>query len=274
MINRLNTTVKEFFLATRDSYSYNIFLNTYIWFGILWGLPIPIVSTFFEARLTGCTGFLESIYLASTTPFQWFFFAHPIIFGILFGILGSIRKRKDNQVNSLIEELHNLSNIDALTGLNNRRFFTQSYLTENARAERMKEPLAILLMDIDHFKLINDNHGHIVGDEVLKATGQFLQSQSRPYDIPARWGGEEFVILLPKTDETQANILAERIRKDFTDNIKSLFNMNITISIGISQYYIDDSIETFTERADKALYQAKDNGRNRCVTWSSLKPIE
>ena len=274
MLENQITVVREFFDAALNSYSYNILQNTYMWFGIAWGIPIPFISSFYEIKIAGQPELLEAINHLATTPIQWFFLALPLIFGLLFGILGTIRKQKDNQVNLLVQQLRDLSNIDSLTGLNNRRNFTNCYLGEKARIERSGHPMSILLIDLDFFKRINDELGHNAGDNVLRVVGTYLKDHSRPYDVPARWGGEEFAVLLPRTDEQQALAIAERLRKDLPSMLTSTIAIEVTASIGISQHYTNDTLETFTERADKALYQAKNKGRNRCAVWSSLTPIE
>lgn len=274
MVNNRITPIKEFLSACLEGYSYNIFHNTYIWFGVFWGLPVALTSVFYEARIAEDSEFFDVVNLLAANPLQWFFLAHPVIFGFLFGVLGTVRKQKDNQVNNLIKQLRNLSNVDALTGLSNRRSFTESYHMEEARVTRTGKALSILLIDLDHFKSINDDFGHNIGDDVLRSTGTHLQLHARPYDVPARWGGEEFILLLPRTDEGQAFAIAERIRKNFSTLPTPSSDLKVTASIGISQYYTGDTLETLTERADRALYQAKEDGRNRCVAWSSLKPIE
>ena len=272
MSNSLREQSEEFCSASLNSYSYNISQNVYIWFGLLWGLPIPIVTIIFEAILTDTTQITEILYLAVTTPVQWFFFAHPVLFGIIFGILGTVRQRKDNALNEKIKELKFISTTDPLTGLSNRRKFSQAYSDELARIDRKEESLSLLLLDLDYFKKINDTYGHKVGDEVLQATGKYLQTHSRPYDTTARWGGEEFIILLPHTSESEALDIAERIREDFSSGVNLETEVKITVSIGVSQYDEGDSLDTLTDRADKALYKAKDSGRNNSIASSALSP--
>ncbi len=272
MSNSFREQVDEFTSASLSSYSYNFSRNIYIWFGLLWGIPIPIVTIIFEALLTDTTQITEILYLAVTTPIQWFFFAHPLLFAIIFGILGTVRQRKDNDLNIMIQELKVISTTDPLTKLSNRRKFTQVYNDEMARIDRREESLSLLLLDLDHFKKVNDTYGHKVGDEVLQATGKYLQTHCRPYDTAARWGGEEFIILLPNTSEPDALDIADRIRNDFYSGVKLSTEVKLTVSIGVCQYQKGDSLETFTERADKALYEAKNSGRNRAVASSALPP--
>jgi diguanylate cyclase (GGDEF)-like protein len=270
MPNTLHEQVKEFLAATSRSYSYNIFRNIYIWFGILWGLPIPLASSLFQALLVGSRDIHEIIEVVLNTPIQWLFLAHPVVFGILFGILGSVRQQKDDEVNRLIEELKIMSILDPLTGLSNRRYFIRAFQDELARKRRKETPLSLIFLDLDHFKKINDTHGHRMGDEILRITASHLRTHCRPYDSPARWGGEEFIILLPETNEEEAYLFAERIRQNFSAGLTPAIPLNITVSIGVSQYQPGDTLELFVDRADKALYHAKSAGRDRVVRWSSL----
>jgi diguanylate cyclase (GGDEF)-like protein len=125
----------------------------------------------------------------------------------------------------------------------------------------LQYPISVAIIDIDHFKRINDNHGHLVGDHVLYELAQLLQSQMRNDDLLARWGGEEFVVVLPNTTSADAIELTERLRRYIaTQNIQG---MALTISVGVAQYTIKDSAYSLLGRADKALYLAKAQGRNR-----------
>jgi diguanylate cyclase (GGDEF)-like protein len=135
---------------------------------------------------------------------------------------------------------------------------------ELARADRYKRPFTILLLDIDYFKLINDNHGHQVGDEVLKDIASIIRNQIRTTDTAGRWGGEEFLILCPETSLEGGKALAEKIRKAIEAHQYTI-DGGITTSLGVTEYNDRDSMETLVKRADKALYEAKETGRNRTV---------
>lgn len=155
---------------------------------------------------------------------------------------------------------------DTLTGLKNRQFFNQKVNEEVERFKRYDTKLSILMIDIDYFKRINDTYGHAIGDEVLKKISNELQKQLRAVDLVARWGGEEFIVLLPETELDSAISVSEKLRK----KIEMLVHENsevVTISIGISMLSESESIDSWINRADKALYQAKKQGRNRyCVS--------
>ncbi|MBM9603552.1 GGDEF domain-containing protein [Desulfopila inferna] len=271
MRNTISNPIHEFIAAASKSYSYNVLENVYIWFGFLWGLPIPLVTIFFEMHVLEESGIDQGILTTLSSPVQWFFLAHPLLFGILFGILGTIRYAKDSELKSTISQLNDLTIHDALTGLKNRRYFAHIFHDECARSMRRREPLALLFLDIDFFKQINDVHGHHFGDIVLKELGAYLLKECRPYDTPVRWGGEEFLILLRATDEAAAVIFAERIRRGVESGLGLAIAMPVTISIGLAQYQQNDTLETLTERADQALYHAKQTGRNKTVSWKALQ---
>jgi diguanylate cyclase (GGDEF)-like protein len=270
MPNTLHEQVREFIAASKRPYSYDIFKNVYIWFGFLWGMPIPVVSTLFQALFLDSRDLYSILSIITANPIQRFLLCNPLIFGILFGILGTVRQQKDQEVNELIEELKIMSILDPLTGLSNRRYFTRAFDDELARQKRKHSQLSLIFLDIDHFKDINDTYGHRMGDEILRSMASHLRSHCRPYDCPARWGGEEFIILLPDADEDMAFLFAERIRQDFAEGLAPGIPFDLTVSIGVAQFQAGDCLESFADRADKALYHAKSNGRNNTVRWSSL----
>lgn len=160
------------------------------------------------------------------------------------------------------ELLENQARIDFLTGIYNRRMFDTLLTSEMGSACRHKAELSLIILDIDHFKQVNDNHGHAIGDKMLKGMAELVEQRLRSYDIFCRWGGEEFVILCPKTEAAKAALLADLLRslieaKNFGDGLKA------TASFGVTQYRQDEMAEDFISRADDALYMAKRNGRNR-----------
>ena len=154
---------------------------------------------------------------------------------------------------------------DKLTGLANRRAFDESLHRECARSKRRNLPLCLALLDIDHFKQINDTFNHSIGDRVLKLVADTISLHCREEDLVARWGGEEFAILLPNCDNEAAQDICERIRQAVskTDCSAIAPNISLTISIGITAYQSEDTFDKLISRADKALYAAKEAGRNR-----------
>src|SRR3989339_755435 len=159
-----------------------------------------------------------------------------------------------------------LSIVDELTTLFNKRYFNTHLKLEVERASRHGQPLSLLLLDIDNFKHHNDTYGHADGDLVLAKLGQVIAGSLRISDIPCRYGGEEFTIILPVTSGEQATVVAERIRASFAGEI---FQPNLretvrkTISIGVTQYRTGESGQSLLERADQNMYEAKQSGKNR-----------
>ena len=156
------------------------------------------------------------------------------------------------------------SQIDALTQIFNRGFFNQQLTCATIRATRYKTPLSLILFDIDHFKVINDTHGHLAGDAVLQELAGLIQGSIRQSDLYARWGGEEFVVLAPGVDKEKALQFAEKLRL-LIEKFKFSVQQNVTCSFGVSSFRSPEDDNTFLQRADKALYQAKQRGRNKCV---------
>ncbi|MBI4792529.1 MAG: GGDEF domain-containing protein [Deltaproteobacteria bacterium] len=271
MVHRLMDQVREFWTAALRLNSYNPWRNPYIWFGILWGLPVPVVTAYLEIILTEpnqpAPHILAHIF---QSPRQCFFLAHPLLFGALFGILGTIRHDKDTQINNLIAELQRLSTLDPLTGLANRRHFMNVFHDEIARADRQTLTLSIVFLDLDFFKKINDTYGHHMGDKVIREASRFIETHCRPYDTIARWGGEEYVILLPSSDEKEAALFAERIRAGIAAGFSPEIPFPLTVSAGIAQYQPGDTLSVLVDRADQALYAAKLSGRNRVMVSSAL----
>jgi len=155
---------------------------------------------------------------------------------------------------------------DPMTGLANRRELMAALEREMKRAERVKKPLSILLIDIDHFKRINDTYGHPFGDEVIKGIARIMKNVVRPYDIVARYGGEEFAILLVETDTRRAGSVAERIRTSVKNKLFEYKGerVPVTVSIGCSTFPEDGKIaEELLDMADRALYLSKREGRDR-----------
>ncbi len=160
------------------------------------------------------------------------------------------------------ERLKQLSSIDILTRIYNRMAFDDFLDSELQRALRYNTGMSLIMFDIDHFKSVNDTYGHLVGDEVLKALVKVVQLRIRKIDILARWGGEEFMILVPETSLEAAQELAERLRKDIAVQIFPTAE-KISVSMGVTTYRDGDSADSIITRVDNALYAAKENGRNR-----------
>ena len=173
-----------------------------------------------------------------------------------------------NRANVYAEILKHAT-LDALTGFYNRRQLEERIKQEVSSAKRHKRDLCAIMTDIDFFKSVNDTYGHSAGDIVLKTVARIIKSQLRDYDTAGRYGGEEFVILLPFTKLDEAELVAERLRKaveekkiDISKIVPNKNDISVTISLGISQYNNTED-NTFIQNADKALYKAKESGRNK-----------
>jgi two-component system, sensor histidine kinase LadS len=166
---------------------------------------------------------------------------------------------------------HRLSLVDPLTNLYNRRAFANNADDAWSSMVRHQRVLCVIMLDIDHFKNINDEYGHDCGDAVLSAVGKVLLASTRQEDTAARWGGEEFILLLPETELTQARIFAERLREEIDALVvnHSAASVDITASFGVASSQDGaESIESVIQLADSALYEAKTTGKNRVIVYS------
>lgn len=184
-----------------------------------------------------------------------------LITGIVFDI--TEQKRIEALLVEQNQKLEEMSRTDFLTNLNNRRTLFERLEYEMKRAARTKEPLSVLLMDIDHFKKVNDTHGHLVGDKILIEVAKLVKSSIRITDIPGRYGGEEFLVILPACDAHGAMRVAETIRQN-VQNAEFEAGLKITISGGI-KLLEHETADELIDAADQNLYRAKKNGRNQIV---------
>ncbi|HKS14503.1 MAG TPA: sensor domain-containing diguanylate cyclase [Pseudomonas sp.] len=188
---------------------------------------------------------------------------------VVLSLLNAMVKRHQDNTEAI-------ASLDSLTGLPNRRSFDLLAGQALQNAARDHAPLVALLFDLDHFKALNDNHGHLAGDEVLRQFAQVLQGSLRQSDILCRWGGEEFLVLLRNVDGPQALAVAEKIRErceQLAFNFASK-PLRLTTSIGLSSLQPDDTLDNLIARADHALYRAKQGGRNRVCTDMPLADHE
>jgi diguanylate cyclase (GGDEF)-like protein len=164
------------------------------------------------------------------------------------------------------EMLSGLASTDSLTGLNNRRAFEEQISKEADRSCRYGSPLSLLMLDVDHFKQFNDSFGHLAGDAVLQEVGRILSTAARSTDFPARFGGEEFALVLPETNAEAALEVAERIRVAISES--RIEGSGVTISIGLSSMAATSTAASLVAEADEALYAAKRGGRNQVVHFN------
>lgn len=204
-------------------------------------------------------------------PFQYEELEARIFAALRVKAVHSDLKERNHQLESMLHHVESLAATDVLTGLFNRRRFNDALLREFAVTKRYKNTLGCLMIDLDHFKRINDRYGHDAGDQVLKETARRLISTLREVDVPARYGGEEFAVLLPHTGKEEARIAAERVRAQF-DQAEFTFGgetVRVTASLGVSGNVdvLSGQAGDLVKAADLALYRAKELGRNRVVLY-------
>ena len=176
-------------------------------------------------------------------------------------------------IKSKNKQLENLSNEDGLTGLYNHRYLKEQAIIEYNRSFRYRTPLSLLMIDIDYFKSINDTYGHLFGDIVLKGVASTIKNSCRDTDIVSRYGGEEFVVILPHTSLESAQQVSEKLLKNISSETysKNEISISITVSIGISCFHEGiNSFEELLTESDNAMYQAKNGGRNKVCTYKGL----
>ena len=177
-------------------------------------------------------------------------------------VLQRLVDTKTAQLRNAMERIEHLAATDKLTGVHNRLKLDELLEAELARSARTGRPFSVILIDIDHFKRINDEHGHLVGDSFLKAFTSLLSARIRSTDAIGRWGGEEFLILCPETAKSDAHALAEDLRSAISGHTFEGAG-HATASLGIAEFAPDDTSERIMKRADDALYTAKNLGRDR-----------
>jgi diguanylate cyclase (GGDEF)-like protein len=189
----------------------------------------------------------------------------------LLGFLFLFTLRLTKKISDAHQQIEKMAIADVLTGLFNRRHVLERFSEEMTRAKRLKKDLGCVMIDIDNFKTINDTYGHLVGDKTLREVSDILNNSIRTYDIAGRYGGEEFLIILPDTPFQDTLSLAERIRKNIKESPIAQSELTpaipVTISLGIASMIAKDiSIDNMIKRADDGLYMAKNSGRDK-VAW-------
>jgi len=181
------------------------------------------------------------------------------------------RKRAEAELQILQEQLREQVLHDPLTGLYNRRYLDETIKRELTRAERNKQPVGIVMCDLDHFKLVNDTHGHLAGDEVLRVFAELLKKHARGSDIVCRFGGEEFVMFLPEMSPAVAYQRAELLRMELAKKRITLGAtvIQVTASFGVAAFPENgETMDSLIRAVDAAMYQAKEEGRDRIVVSS------
>lgn len=191
------------------------------------------------------------------------FFIYPLIRSTV--MEGGKLREMTQTLSARSETLEQAALTDALTGMQNRRYFDDALKEYLGEFKRINKPIGLLVLDLDHFKMVNDTHGHDVGDEVLRQVSSCLKNFTRYHDIAARLGGEEFAVVAPNLDRDGLVKLAERIRRAVADLIIQSGNvrLKVTTSVGVAVWDGQEGVDSFYRRADRMLYQAKSQGRNR-----------
>lgn len=243
--------VRAFLNAFRDGHTYDLGRNRWLWFGILWGIPVPILSLALDVHLVEVPGRgpFDAIW---EHPVHVFFLIHPILFGLVFGVMGTVRKRLEERNRLLIRELEGMAMTDPLTGLNNRRFLMKELETRLHRSRRSRGPLCTLMFDVDDFKAINERQGHLAGDVALQKIAGALSEVARAGDVLGRYGGDEF-ILIAEGDRASVVSLIERAGAEVS--AKTGFG----VSVGVGEWPEDgDSVEALLNAADRRLRRLKE----------------
>lgn len=180
--------------------------------------------------------------------------------------------QKNRQLTRALSKIEELAITDELTGLYNRRYLVDMLNKRRAVANRDGSTFVLAFIDLDHFKEINDNYGHHVGDEVLKEFSSLLEESIREVDVAARYGGEEFVVLLNNIDLHVARHVCDRIHSSVLENRFAKLNLPVTVSIGVAQYQNAETVLELVGRADALLYKAKQTGRN-CIKYDDETPL-
>ncbi|WP_404399370.1 GGDEF domain-containing protein [Idiomarina seosinensis] len=248
-------------------------------FGVVWATIVPPIAFFLLGRQWGTLVSVVLFSYVGVIVYRHVLNAEAFVLGfggvlnvvevllaqvLLFRFYEKNRASAIKQLQENRQQLEKLANTDKLTGLNNRQKFDQELNQEIQRAAQTGQPLSLLLIDIDHFKQLNDSKGHLFGDAVLCHLAKVLTVQVRKQDTLARWGGEEFVALMPDTSQSEAQQLAERLRQRVAD--EAFDETRITVSCGVALLSGNGKAESLIATADRALYQAKQRGRNCVVT--------
>ncbi|WP_166425727.1 GGDEF domain-containing protein [Paraglaciecola sp. 20A4] len=250
--------------------------------GPLWIFIVPSVSLFFGGLKRGLIQlgiftvviillffYPKDTLLAVTYSYE---FKSRLIFSfvtvaVLFVFYEYSRQRSFKTLQQLSQRFEKQARLDLLSGLQNRRGMLEKLEYEHQRTLRHSKNLTLMMCDIDHFKRVNDRYGHDIGDNVIKAVGQLFSLGVRKQDTVARWGGEEFLFLLPETTQDQAFVLAEKLRTKVAkqEYLAGSSSLSVTVSIGIYQMHPQDNLDHAISRADTNLYRAKTHGRNCTV---------
>lgn len=242
-----------------DNVVYRTVAMTFLLFSILMALRMVATMSF-----TTIGQIYAPVWIQSVSFMMFLIFA--TVWTLNYVVLNS--ERLNEELRAKEAELLEKATTDFLTGLSNKRAFDEFASSEIKRSRRYSLPACLVLLDLDHFKKVNDTFGHAGGDKVLAEIGALLKRMTRQHDLVARVGGEEFGLLLTHTDIESGHAVAEAFRREIQQlDIKhAAIKLNVTSSFGVAELRESDTLETLIERADRYLYQAKDEGRNRVIS--------
>jgi diguanylate cyclase (GGDEF)-like protein len=250
--------------------------------GPLWIYIVPPVALFFGGMRKGTRNLGLFVLVISALMFypndEWigtsytYEFKSRLLYSFLtvsclFALYEYVRQNSFERLQEMNQKFERQAMRDPLSGLLNRRGMREKLQSEFERSQRYKNNLTVMMCDIDHFKVVNDQYGHDKGDDVIKSLGDIFKSCLRKNDSLARWGGEEYLLLLPETNGDQGMQLAEKLRRKIaeTQYKHDDLTFSVTISIGLHQIATTDTINQAITKADTNLYKAKKQGRNRCI---------
>lgn len=222
-------TLAAYFSALARSHTYNLRRNFFAWFGFFWGLPIPIFSLSIDHLLLDAWEHRSFFTILMEHPWHILFLAHPPMFAIVFGAIGTLFEDLKSHNRELISRLEHEATTDSLTGATSRRFVLQELERSLARSERSGEPVSVVLMDMDNFKEVNDTQGHLAGDKLLRDVATALKEALRMGDTLGRYGGDEFLIVAPGGREGAVTV-SERARKAVQDRTGHTISAGIAVS--------------------------------------------
>jgi diguanylate cyclase (GGDEF)-like protein len=270
----MKRTIQTYVAAFGRRFTYDVRRNHYLWFGFLWGIPVPIVSIALDCSLCDFPG-RTPLDAVVQHPVHLIFLAHPLLFALIFGAMGAVRHSLEEHNARLIQSLTDLATTDALTGLHNRRYVLEELNKALQRARRSDQHFAVVLLDLDGFKQINDTLGHAAGDAVLKKAAEALQGVIREGDVLGRYGGDEF-LLITYGDLPSAQSLAARAEEAVRQTA------GLGVSAGVARHPEDGATEeALINQADRLLaavkakrYAEKGTARRGTGARKSTSPAE
>jgi len=254
--------------VAQEPKTYDLRKNGGLILGFFFGLPLPLITTSLTISIRGSEISEGSILKTLVEgPAAWFFLAHPLFFGLALGLFYAVVRKRGQRVEELLKRLRSEAETDVLTKLLTRRALMRSLEAEMERSRREETALSMIMLDLDRFKRLNDEHGHLGGDAVLREVSRRIRSSLRSYDQVGRYGGEEILVLLPGTPLEEALAIGERIRRLIGDEPVSLPDgpASVTLSGGVARFLPGESLSAWIDRADVLLYRAKAEGRNRVL---------